>query len=153
MLHRIVAPDPRRKSRDRTILWDDLRGEVRGTHSAVRELDAMFERTKREVPLVIRSYHGNLILNDPRRSAPDFVALAGGPCTSISSGRIRCGTWRRRRGIPSSAKRTWFIDPAPMAGSGARRSSGVVGNRFDRVRCTPMLVSPRPPRKASGRHR
>ena len=77
MLHAITAPDALRKNRDRTILWDDRRGTVRGTHSVVRELDAMFERTKREVPLVVRSYHGNLILNDPRHSAPDFIALAG----------------------------------------------------------------------------
>ena len=77
MLHAITAPDALRKNRDRTILWDDRRGTVRGTHSVVRELDAMFERTKREVPLVVRPYHGNLILNDPRHSAPDFIALAG----------------------------------------------------------------------------
>lgn len=76
MIHRIRAPDIWNSRRPRTVLWDDRRGTVRGDHGDAQDIDAVFERSKREVPLVIEDVSGRLALNDPRHSAPDFMALA-----------------------------------------------------------------------------
>ena len=73
MRHRIETPDALREDdRRRPIYWDDERGTVTGSHSAVAGLTRHLLATP---PLEFDDVPGSLTLRDPRHDAADFLAL------------------------------------------------------------------------------
>lgn len=78
MIHEFHIPDGMHGGELRSVVWDDDAGTVEGSHYGVAEL----RRSIAAAPLTITFVAGALSLDNPARSAPDFLALLWSICYS-----------------------------------------------------------------------